>query len=459
VAIQIDIGSPLRRPSELHALVMAVIAAGSADEGPWIEWKSSVDATTPAGAFAIACAVLGFANRDPALAKRFVGGLAYLVIGAVPGKVDGVKETDLAVLENALRPYLGNAGPVWGATYVAVEDRPVLVITVEPPADGDPIHLLRKTYRGDAGRGGDEGAVFVRAQASTQPAAAAQMDMLQSRLLKGGAAEPQLDLDVDWSPDEFVVVPLDLSDAALDAWIGARRQALLDRTLPAVARPDLGSLLSGLTTGLPRDHRTPQEFNDELEEHLRLCREKLVRLCVSEAANQRLNPVVLRVANPSSRNFSEVELTLRIDAAAVGYRDDELPLEWEMPPAPRPLGWVDLSNSLFADVHAGRLSALSGHPRTVRLPSVRRVHIQNHSAPAAVSVRIDVGDLRPNDAKETEPFLLVLNAAPGATLEVAWRLTSTNVDAVQDGALALRVADRITSLALVRVKVDHDTNR
>ena len=325
MALSIDTGRALRRPSDLHELVVAIMAAGNADESSWIEWKSSADLTTPAGSFMIARSILGFANREAAAARRFTDGLAYLVVGAEPGSAPGVAEIDLADVENALRPYLGSDGPTWGATYVRIEDTPVLVITIEAPSPGDPIYSLRKSYQGDKGKGGNEGTVFVRGLAATQPASASHIDMLQSRLLQGRADGASLDLVIDWSPEGFAVTPLDVADDALDEWVDARRQTLLARQSPASTVMAVGNLLAALSpTVTTRDSRSPEEFNAELEEHLASCRAILVACCIDEAVNQRLNRIVLRVTNPTTRNLSAVELTLQIEATALAYRGRRL---------------------------------------------------------------------------------------------------------------------------------------
>jgi hypothetical protein len=141
VAITVD-----TKPLDLTALVEAVVNAGPADESFWIEWKSDLDLTMAPGAFNTARTILGFANRMPDTAAAVCEGLAYMIIGAQPGKVAGTIVIDGANLEQALIKYLGGDGPVWSPHYVTAQGRDVLVIVVEAPKWGDDIHALRTGF-------------------------------------------------------------------------------------------------------------------------------------------------------------------------------------------------------------------------------------------------------------------------------------------------------------------------
>jgi len=51
MALSIEFDRGLRRPADLAELVEAVVAGQDEDEADWIEWKSTLDLTTPAGTF------------------------------------------------------------------------------------------------------------------------------------------------------------------------------------------------------------------------------------------------------------------------------------------------------------------------------------------------------------------------------------------------------------------------
>lgn len=187
MAIKVDISRSLRRPLDLVSLVDAVINAGPADEAFWIEWKSQLDLTRPPGQFKAARAILSFANRMPDTASTVCQGLAYLIVGAEAGGVAGTAVIDAAVLEQALIKYLGGDGPVWSPTYVTVQGHEVLVIVVEAPRWGDPIHTLRRTYETL-----HDGTVFFRSQAISRPANSAEHRLLEQRARRGEQS-PELD--------------------------------------------------------------------------------------------------------------------------------------------------------------------------------------------------------------------------------------------------------------------------
>jgi hypothetical protein len=177
------------------------IAESPSDEQEthYLEWKGPLTLVgkDAAGRAAVAKAVLGFANRDPAEASRAFGGCAYLLAGVSPGDLCGVEVVDAAKLEAQVATYAGRTIG-WRADDVAMKERSVLVVTVEPPQWGDPIHPVRKTFNSSDTRGPvlQEGTAFVRHQASTERATAADLDMLSRR----AARRPGDQLEIDLRP-------------------------------------------------------------------------------------------------------------------------------------------------------------------------------------------------------------------------------------------------------------------
>ena len=101
-------------------------------ETRWIEWKRSLDLTTPAGRFVAAKAILGFANRSPEVAAQTCEGTAYLVVGAEPGRVDGVEAiVDHAHLAQKIKTFAD--GPRWTPHDIPYEGKTVLVIVARHP--------------------------------------------------------------------------------------------------------------------------------------------------------------------------------------------------------------------------------------------------------------------------------------------------------------------------------------
>jgi hypothetical protein len=75
-----DTSEPLATPQRLTELAEAIVGA-AVSETHWLDWKSSLDFSAPAGPYAVARTIIAFANRDPVVAARVCGGEAYLVVG------------------------------------------------------------------------------------------------------------------------------------------------------------------------------------------------------------------------------------------------------------------------------------------------------------------------------------------------------------------------------------------
>lgn len=179
MSLNIDTSTAFRSPQRRAALVQAIYEASPSltQETHWLEWKRSLNLDTSAHRFAVARAIIAFANRHPQTAARECEGEAYLVVGAEPGHLESVEVLDAAVIHDKLRPFVD--GPHWEVDYVEIEGKSVLVVTVAPPQPGDRIHSLVRQHQGDR-----SGTVFIRGVASSAPATHAELGMLQDRLLQ-----------------------------------------------------------------------------------------------------------------------------------------------------------------------------------------------------------------------------------------------------------------------------------
>lgn len=439
MSVDVDTARPLRRPNDLVQLVQAIHRALPEDEAEWLEWKGTLPLDAVEGWYSISRQILGFANRHPTRAARFVGGLGYLVVGVEPGQLSGVTPVDVVQLDGWVRPYVGDAGPIWAPTYVTEKGQHVLVVAVEAPRWGDPIHLLRKTYQPAKGKGASEGTVFVRGLAGTAPATARDMDLLQERLLAAARA-PALDLAIGVRGEPPALPPVDLSQQARERWIAERREVLM-RPLGAprpTEEPAAYSSRSLLGAWTERDRRTPDAYTQEVEDHLAGCAKPLCTASVAKVASMESSTVKLAVTNPSDRNVPAVEVTLRVPGPALAFDEEED--EDVMPEPPRPYGTPPPGQG-YGGLGLGYTSLLTPRVPPVSLPSPR-LHIDNGEV---VTLTFLVGDVRPRGTVELEPFSLVTAAAPGSVLTCAWTATSTGIDGVQQGVLELSIGD--TALA------------
>lgn len=164
MTLRIDTSTALRSTDEVRALADAIYhAAETQQESRCVEWKGTWDLRGSArDKFSAAKHILGFANRDVDTASRMFAGCAYIVAGVEPGTATGLEVEDPATLTGWLSSYLGTDGPVWTPFWVTVAGVSVLVLLIEAPRPGDPIHTLRKAYGGFG-----PGRVFTRREGQT----------------------------------------------------------------------------------------------------------------------------------------------------------------------------------------------------------------------------------------------------------------------------------------------------
>jgi hypothetical protein len=454
MAISFDTSLPIRRPSARVELVEAVLAAHEADEAEWIEWKREVPLGTPAGNFKAACQILGFSNRKPVEANRFLGGQAYLLIGVEPGGLVGAPVVDPARLEDWLRPYLGDDGPVWDAHNVDAQDVHVVAIEVAPPRDGDPIRTLRKGYNE-----WHEGAVFIRRKGQTVRASSAEIAMLVAR---AAAASERVAVTVRWT-EESGIPALDVAGDTLDGWVTGKRDALL-RPLDADARRDradsreaanadrvagmAGSMMRELSrtasfmhaAGYQPDDRSREDFQSEVDSYLEELRKAAPVAAAARAMASGKSRLVAIVQNPTDTNFRRLRVRVHVPGPVivVDAEDEEEWSEQGLPEAPRAWGSMrpparfDLPRSMMA-------------PRLFPTPEIPRIrqsglHIEHEGS---ATVTADPIDLRPRDTVELDAIhLFPQPELAGQTIEATWEATSISADGVASGVLPIRVGDR-----------------
>lgn len=81
-----------------------------------------------------------------------------MVVGVEPEAAAGIGVVDHADLGQGIKAYVN--GTRWTPFYISFDGVTVLVVVVEAPRPGDPIHTLRKAYGGF-----DRGVVFHRGTA------------------------------------------------------------------------------------------------------------------------------------------------------------------------------------------------------------------------------------------------------------------------------------------------------
>lgn len=436
--VGIDLTRATRTLGERVALIEAVAnAPASEPELDWIEWKSTLDLGLAKDLFNMARHVLGFANRQPETAAATMGGCSYLLVGVEPGNLQGVTTIDVAQLSTAIDRYTGGAaGPRWSPDYVQCRGRTVLVITIEPPSWGDPIHTLRHGYDNS-----QAGAIFVRRMAKTEQANPQEIVMLTQRAAR---RSPQIAISVRWASERPQILAAGVTKEAVEQWADQERAELI-RRLEDYKEPDLTTpAAAAMAAALPRnifgEKRTGDEYRKEVDDYIALARKALFGRIFANAL-RRANPIGIVVVNGTDGNFSEVrcELTMPDQLWAVFDRRAALDeLSGKFPTHPRPFGAID------RDPFGLQRPLDSVYALGLTPPRIYRGRIDNS---ASVKVTFDPVTLRPRDEVHLEPFFLLAGRGlAGATIEVDWKATATNADGVAAGILNLTVVPNVVGI-------------
>lgn len=466
-ASEIDVTKPFRSVPRLVELVRFVLATSPENETDWIEWKCGLDLSKPAGRFSVAKQILGFANRDPRRAAGQAAGCAFLVLGAEPGRLPGQLAMDPSKVEAAIRPYVGTDGPAWLPQTVNVDGTDVLVITVEPPEWGDPIHTLRKEYRADDGSGAKDGEVFVRRPGGTHPATSEEIRSLQLRLL----SRPAEGLEVVVHSVGEPLPRVDLTSDAVESWLSAERERLLgplreeerqqrleenievrpatpqERALVAPAFKALEEFRrSGIDlekvqkafggpAQIPED-RTPDEYRSEVDAYLVAARERVRACAISRFPDAVEVPLKLRVVNTGDRNLEAVELVVSFPGPVMTYEEFDV----DLPPAPRI--WGPKPNR---DWGFGVGAIPSMQIPNLTFPDIR---LPGYTAKNTGSTTIEYEpfDLRPHKHYELDGVPLVVGAQLTGSIKGSWTATAKNRDGRAEGTVVVPLADAIVSV-------------
>lgn len=181
--------------AELPALIQ--MAHADASELTELEWKLHWDfsPSNPKRA-GLAKHIVAMANRDPDRAAQMFAGHAYIVIGVEPGEVRGVDPLDPADVDQMLRPYTGSEIG-WHSANVEFGGKNVLVVVVDPPRWGDPVHALRKGSEDpETGEVFEKQTVYVRRPGTSTPADAEELARLEKR---AATKRPRVHVSAKWN--------------------------------------------------------------------------------------------------------------------------------------------------------------------------------------------------------------------------------------------------------------------
>lgn len=239
--------SPQDHPELFKAISEGILG----DETDAMELKSEWDLSDKKKVGALARLILGFANRDPAVAAKYFGGEAYLVLGIDTNRAEGVVKADSASVTIQIQSYLGTRGPQIVLDYDRFNEVDVAVITMFAVPRAAHIYALEKEftdYSGPKERLWRNGTIFVRSGTSTEVATAEDIRRLERRLV-GGLQKLRPEVDIEWN-HRSPIFWLDASE--IEEWLEEHRRYLFAQQEPEPSGPsgpfDFGqSMLMSLT--------------------------------------------------------------------------------------------------------------------------------------------------------------------------------------------------------------------
>ena len=428
MALILDTSRQLRSIDELTELVRAIASAPpSESETDWLEWKSQADLSEQRWHVQIAKYIAGFANRDPIVAKRSAGGCSYLVVGAEPGHVVGVKPIDSANLHSGISRYVRNTVR-WNPQYIEHEGKQVLIFTVEPPEPGDPIVAMLRDFQSNE-RGTSscrKGDVFVRRHGKTELAEQEDYDMLALRF----AASAELASEMSVELLEAAAVPVACGSDVIANWCQTKRRSLLEPLEGAVE--DVIPSRTGPLFIFNAEDRTADAYKSQVDSYLREMTPLLHLVARADAIRERAPRMQLVVVNQTEHNYAGVRVEVSIDGDVWGYQTAE-EAQPEVPSPPRKWG-------------VGPGFHLPIYSATPRIPKQDfwGPHIDNSGS---INIEFPDFDLRPGGRVNLDPIYLVCDAGlAGKPLTAKWRATSSSASGIAGGEFPVKVLSEIFSL-------------
>ena len=429
MSLTLDTSRQLRSINELTELVSAIAAAPLSESEPdWLEWKREANLGHRRWHAKIAKCIAGFANRDPAVAKREAGGCAYLAIGAEPGHVGGVSPVDNAILHAGISRFVG-ATARWSPQYVQHEGQQVLVIVVEPPEYGDQITTMLAAYQSQNRRENvcREGDVFIRRHGRTDLATQSDYDMLVQRFADSARQSSGIRLQ---AVDVVTAVPVVYGPDEVAAWRRSQEHALL-APLDRPTRARIGSIPN--IPMLFNETRSADKYRREVASYLDEMAPLLPLKARAEALVDRVPNMQLVLVNDTEHNFSAVRVEVAINGDVWAYLGEE-DAEPRLPAPPRAWGTsklADMSEYLLPSIQLPPLAEPSGP------------YIDNSGSARIVFEDVD---LRPSGRVRLDPIHLVCEAAlAGTTLTAKWAATSESVSGVARGVFPITISSEIVS--------------
>lgn len=466
---QLDTTRAPRGVRAAQSLVAAVAEHGDLAERHYLELKSTLDLSTKKDKEKIAKFILGAANRLPDVAASALEGYGVMMIGVAKGAITGIPPVEMMEISKVIDRYLGAAGPRWDVVWVPVKNssHQVLVIVVDPPQVGQGPFPCRAT-----GESLTDGRIYLRADGETREAKSDELDLLIQR---GAATSPvEVDFGVEFI-GEIAPVTSDGSRTVEEYIAGVRKKLVAalpsDQPEPnkepsepqhAIARmPDhqsaLGSWTAIAEARMDPEKRTREQYLESIDAWAARFRAAW-GVVIQKIAASKLEPVVVRIVNRTTTFFHDVEVHIHLEGDVFGldYIEPESADDlsrFELPQPPRKWGpWqrplLDLPSYGLGNMFVpGTLPTL---PSSIRFTNS-----------GSVDLALEVGELRPRGAYESEEDEMVIYVADSAMKSIrgTWELTARDHNEVYAGEIEFAVASvhDLTEAARSVLRLDRGT--
>lgn len=429
--------------TEDHAELFKAIYDGAlGDETDAMELKSEWDLSDKKKTGILARLILGFANRDPAVAAKYFGSEAYLVLGVDSGRAEGVTKADNATIAMQIQSYTGTRGPQFVLDYGRFNNLDVAVITILAAPRAAHIYALEKEFTDNSGpkeRLWRNGTIFVRSGTSTEVATAEDIRRLERRLI-GGLQKLTPQVDLEWQKD----LHLFWYDASsTEEWLESHREHLFsqqEKDGTSVPGPfDFSRQMMPIFETLGR--QTPGRYKKDLNDYIAECRDLLPEWIQHLVYSSSKFPNVMRMTNTTDEAMLAVRLTLLLPAGVDVVVEDPY-TKWPDPPVP-------VGENLPP-------TSLVKHLEGYEIPLARTAYPQRPTVDAdghMMKVTFDVGDIAAEDSVLTWPIaVLTANAGLESPIALTWTVTANNRRGTDKGSLSIPRPEKQIPMTTVLTK-------
>lgn len=487
-AIDLDISKAPLGNRAARQLVEAVAKLDDRVERHYLELKSSLG-EGKTGISKIAKFILGAANRMPETAATAFKGYAVMIIGVSKDSIHGIPPIEIKDIEEIVVRHIGPNGPKWDHIHVPVaySENSVLVITVEPPEDGQELFPCRKD--GDSLH---NGRVYIRVEGQTREARADEIDMLLERGRRSAEIEPsfavqivgsvhRIDYDAERTVEEYVRrkrVKLLQALPAPEPEPVPELEPDPDQTragFAASSNQSSRSRLASEATGLASSYAkisglsaVTESMNKHLYEVMKSATKPTIPSFTRTIAEERTEDeyrasietwegklreawpgaidtlaawvfpsAAVQVTNNTKLFLRNVRLKIHLEGDVRGLHsiehEGELPDHYlELPKTPRSWGPVEIDP--LASVRHPTFVASDYVPSAYQSP----LSWQNSGS---VELTLDIGDLRPNDTHlfEEDEMVLVVPAGESDAVQGSWQITADGYHEIYSGRLQVPV--------------------